>query len=128
MKNKKLIILIIVISAMIVLGIGTTIVLCSGFLKTDDTDYEMAKQGFSDYFDIKSHVEEITSTFKDSNGYIEKENVGKTISTVGNYAKNLYEAKRIKDYEITGDIITILYSAVCWQGGSYERLCSNFFI
>lgn len=102
-KKRKAKFLIIVISALIVLGIGTTIVLCSGFLKTDDTDYEMAEQGFSDYFDIKSHVAEITSTFKNSNGYIEKEDVSKTISTVGDYAKNLYEAKKIKDYEITDD-------------------------
>ena len=102
-KNKKKI-LIIAASILLVIGICATVfvmVLCSGVSKSEKVDYEMAKQGLSDYFDTKSHVAEITSEFKDSNGYIKKENIEKTISTVGDYAKSLYEEKKIKDYEIT---------------------------
>ena len=98
-KKKKWIPLLITIALVVV--IGTAGVLFSGVFNKEKTDSEKVQQGFEDYFDVKEHVAELTSDYKNSEGYVEKDDINDAISTVGEYAKGLYENKKIKDYEIT---------------------------
>ena len=75
-------------------------------------EIEKVQQGFKDYFDIKKHVSEITSEYKNSDGFIKKEKINDSITAVGQYAKELYDSRIIKDYEITeGESVWIQFNS-----------------
>lgn len=98
-KKKKLIPLFVTIALVIV--IGTVGLVFSGVFNKEKTDNEKVQQGFEDYFDIKNHVSELTLDYKNSEGYIDKNSINDSILVVGEYAKELFENKKIKDYEVT---------------------------
>ncbi|MCQ4022807.1 zinc ribbon domain-containing protein [Ruminococcus sp. zg-924] len=98
-KKKHLIPLFVTIALVAVLG--TVGLVCSGVFNKEKTESEIVQQGFEDYFDVKNYVSELTSGYKNSEGYIEKHNINGSVLAVGAYAKELYENKKIKDYEIT---------------------------
>lgn len=98
-KKKHLIPLFIAIA--LVVAIGAVGLVCSGVFNKEKTESERVQQGFEDYFDVKNHVSELTLDYKNSEGYIDKNNINNSILAVGEYAKELYKNKKIKDYEIT---------------------------
>ena len=109
-KKKKWIPLLITIALVVI--IGTTGLLFSGVFNKEKTDNEKVQQGFEDYFNVKEHVAEITADYKNSKGYIEKDDINSAISTVGEYAKGMYKNKKIKDYEITeGESVWIQFNS-----------------
>lgn len=99
-RKKKILIPLLIIIALVVL-MGVVGLACSGIFNNEKTESERVQQGFEDYFNVKNHVLELTSAYKNSEGYVEKDNINNSVLAVGAYAKELCENKKIKDYEIT---------------------------
>ena len=97
-KRKPILLLITIV---LVILIGTVGIVCGGVINRDKTESEKVQQGFEDYFDVKNYVSELTSEYKNSQGYVEESKKNESILAVGEYAKELYESKKIKDFEIT---------------------------
>ncbi|MCH5353415.1 MAG: zinc-ribbon domain-containing protein, partial [Acutalibacter sp.] len=96
----------------LVIAIGAVVLVCSGMFKKEETEIEKVQQGFEDYFDLENHVSEVISSYKNAEGYIEKDSLNDSISAVGNYAKELYDSKEIKDYEVTeGESVWIQFNS-----------------
>lgn len=95
-KIKPFAIIIGIIVLCLVIG-AATLVIVSG----QRDKKQLIKEGLADYSEINSKVHEIESVYSDSNGFVLPENVDVAIGAVGTYAKELYESKEIKEYNIT---------------------------
>lgn len=101
-KNKKLIL----ISTIVFIIIITLITYIFAF--SDDKNNELLEKGFSEYFNINSEITEIESQYKNKINYQNNS----LIQIIGDYAKEKYEKKEIKKYNITdGESVWIKFNS-----------------